>query len=414
MVFLDNPVEEDEAEYRPYDHKSIGFRFDGVIGKRTRKQQEHQEGDHDGYADTAQYAVLLAAFLPRSFEDGHGSETVENDGTNRCGVNDPANGRPSQKRNGQGNDNRQENRVDWDLLVAQASETLGKDAVLGHGVAQAADGAQHADEAGEHKRKKGGHENVDASIPKVVMGGVEGGQPRDSIELVQAADVVQPAGATLWVSGDAQQKNEDVESRGDDERDGENTEHVGVFEPVLRSGMRYALEADESPGREEGDTHDLSECFLVGHEGRLHRHISVAMADHGSDKANRDPYGEEQRERLHAASCGHLALHAQKRDEADDEQRNEGFSQENLVAEYRVEVSEIEQPMKEIPREQRNARGVCPEYGNVHQEHEPSHQEGAVIAEDEFHIVVQAARPRITICQEMIVVGHHQHHGEPD
>ena len=138
------------------------------------------------------------------------------------------------------------------------------------------------------------------------------------------------------------QENEDVESRGNDEGDGENAEHVGVLEPVFCGRMGHALEADEGPGREECDAHDLLERVLVGNEGRLHRHTGAVMAQHGDDEAKRYPNGEEQRQHLHAAGRGLLALYAQKRDEADGEQCHQGFSQINLVAEYCVEVTELE------------------------------------------------------------------------
>ena len=109
------------------------------------------------------------------------------------------------------------------------------------------------------------------------MGCVEGWQPRNSIEFVQSADVIQPIGTTLWVSGHAQYENENVKSRGYDKGNRENAEHVGVLELILRGRMRNALESDKSPRREEGDAHDLLERILFGHEGWLHRHIGAAM-----------------------------------------------------------------------------------------------------------------------------------------
>ena len=134
------------------------------------------------------------------------------------------------------------------------------------------------------------------------------------------------------------------------------------------------------------------------------------MPGHGHNETYRNADGEKQHHYHHTAGSHLFALHAQQADQPHHRQCHQGLPQIDLIAEYGKKIPSFEDPLKEISGKQRDACGVCPENGYIDQEHEPGDQEGAVISEDIFHIVVQTSCPRITVCQKMIMTGHHQHH----
>ena len=410
VILPDDAVEENQAEDGPGNQKGIGLRLDGVVREDAGEAEIDQEDHQNDHADAADDAVLSVVLLPGDLIDRGGGKAVEDGGAEGGGIHDPADGRPAQERNGQRDERHQHDGVDGDLFVIELGIALGEDAVLRRGIAEAADGAQHADQAGQNQRHQGEHQDVDAGPAEIEVCRVEGGQARDAVELVQTADIVQPAAAALGVGGDAHQDNEDVQRGDDRHRDDENAEQIAVLKPILLSGVGHAFKADKGPGRDEGNAYHLAQGAFVGEEGRRHAHARGGAAQHGNGKAEGDADRKDQDEDLHQAGGGQLALRAQQRHQTHDDQRDGRLAGIDLIAEDRVEIPDLEDPPEEIARKERNAGGVCPENGDVGQEHEPGREEGAVIAEDMLDIVVKAARAGIVVAQVVIVTRHHQHH----
>lgn len=243
---------------------------------------------------------------------------------------------------------------------------------------------------------------------------VKGGKPLNALEPVKIPDVVQPAGAAFRVGGDAHQDDEYVERGGDNHCGHEDAEHVPAIELVLRSRVIDALKTDERPRREVRDTEDLPERTLVRQERRGHGHARIAMLRHNDQEARRDTYGEHQHQRHHRPSRHLLAPDAHQRDKADGQNRDQDLPEVHLVAKYRVEVTDLEYAPEEVAREERDARGVGPEDGDVHQEHEPRHEKRTVVTEDVLDVVIEAASAGVSDGQEAVVTAHHEHHGGAD
>ena len=242
------------------------------------------------------------------------------------------------------------------------------------------------------------------------MGGIECGKSRDSLELIETADVIHPACAAFRIGGDAENDDEDVERRSNDCGNCEHAEYVAVLEFVLRRRICNTLKPDERPGRDEGNSHHLADRALVREEGRGHRHARTAVADHARREADRDADREKDHQNLYEAGGGQLALYAQESDQGDDENRHQRFAEVDFIAEDRVEISDFEDALQKVARKQRDACGVRPEDGDIHEEHEPRDKKREVIAEDAFYIVVQSARPGVAVRQIMIMARYHQHH----
>ena len=153
MVLPDNSVEIEQAEQRPNSHERIGLRLDGMVGENTREQEKREKYDQDDEADAAEEELLFASFLPSLLENRRRCETVDDDSADGGRVHDPADGRPAQEGGWQRYEKHEQDGVDRNLLLAELGEPLGKHVVLGDGIAQAADGAQHADQAGDHQRQ---------------------------------------------------------------------------------------------------------------------------------------------------------------------------------------------------------------------------------------------------------------------
>ena len=119
MILPDNKVEIDQAEYRPDSHEHIGFRLERVVGKNTRKHQEDQESDQDEQAYAADEAVHFRSFsfLPGGLENHNGREAIDDGCPDRRGVYDPADRRPAEERDRQGDQEHQKNRLNRNLFV---------------------------------------------------------------------------------------------------------------------------------------------------------------------------------------------------------------------------------------------------------------------------------------------------------
>ena len=63
------------------------------------------------------------------------------------------------------------------------------------------------------------------------------------------------------------------------------------------------------------------------------------MTRHGHNEADRDAYGKEQRQHLHAAGCGFFALHAQYSNQPYDRYRRQHLSQIDVIAKDRIKVA---------------------------------------------------------------------------
>ena len=128
------------------------------------------------------------------------------------------------------------------------------------------------------------------------------------------------------------------------------------------------------------------------------------MSYHGRNEADSDANGENQHHHHHDPGGGFFALHAQQTDKRHHRQSYQNFPKIHIIAKDRIEITMFDDRMQKIPRKQRDARGVGPEYRYVDQEHEPGDQEGTVIAKNVFYIGVQTSCPRITVSQKMIVI----------
>ena len=178
--------------------------------------------------------------------------------------------------------------------------------------------------------------------------------------------------------------------------------------------MGHAFKADIGPGRQKGDADNLTELARLRNKGRLHAQPAFAEAQQHRDKADRDADGEHQHQHHHQAGGRLPGAHAQKPDQRDGGNGDDGLDQIDLIAEDRIEIPDLKRAPHEKARKERNAGGVGPEDGDIGQEHEPGHQKGAVIAEDVFDIVIQAAGSGVTGTQEGVVIGDYQHHGKAD
>ena len=153
MILADDLVEIQHPKKRPDRHQHIGFRSDRIIREEAREKQEHCEGDQYEQAESADDAVLFDAFLSRSLEYGDRHKAVDHGGAECGGVHDPPDGRSSEERYRQGDNEHQKDGIDRNLFIAEGGNAPGQYAILGHGIAQAAQCAQHADQAGEHQRQ---------------------------------------------------------------------------------------------------------------------------------------------------------------------------------------------------------------------------------------------------------------------
>ena len=88
---------------------------------------------------------------------------------------------------------------------------------------------------------------INACIPKIIVRGVKSGKALDPLKLVQTADIVEPAGASLRIGGNAHKDDKDIQSCRDSHRYKEDPEHFVVFESVFFGGMRYAFKPNKSP-----------------------------------------------------------------------------------------------------------------------------------------------------------------------
>ena len=203
MVVAYDEIEIYKPDERPHGQEYVRLRFERIVAKGAREKQEYRKGEQDGQTDSADYSVSLDAFPSRNLEYGYGHGAVDDGCANRGGVHDPSDSRSSEEGYGQGYEQYQKDGVDGNLLVIELGKALGQDAILRHGVAQTAYGTQHADEAGKHQRGQGRHQNIDSGLAKVVLCRKEGRQSGDSLEFVQAANVVEPARAALRIGRDA-------------------------------------------------------------------------------------------------------------------------------------------------------------------------------------------------------------------
>ena len=270
VILADDAVEEEQPQNRPDRHQDIGLRFNGIVGKRAGKNQEDHEYEQDDQADAADHAVCFAALPTGLLENRRGSEAVKDGGAEGGGVHDPSDRRSPDKGDGQRDKDDQHDRLNGDLFFVEVGIALGQNAVLGHRIAQTAESAQIADEARDHQRQQGRHQDIDARVPEIMVRGIESGQPGNPVKFIQAPDIIKPAAAPFGICRDAHQNDEDVQRRGDDQRDHQNAKHPAVFEVILRRGMGNAFKADKGPRGNERDAHDLAKGALVRNKGGLH------------------------------------------------------------------------------------------------------------------------------------------------
>ena len=144
-------MEIQQPKERPDSHEHISFRRECVVGKSTREEQEYCEGNQNEEADSADYPILFDAFLSRSLKYRDGHKAVDDGGTDCGGIHDPADRRPSEKRDGQRDQQHQKYGIDRDLFLIELGKAFGQNTVLRHGIAETAQGTQHADQAGKNQ-----------------------------------------------------------------------------------------------------------------------------------------------------------------------------------------------------------------------------------------------------------------------
>ena len=66
------------------------------------------------------------------------------------------------------------------------------------------------------------------------------------------------------------------------------------------------------------------------------------MTRHGHNEADRDAYGKEQRQHLHAAGRNPFALHAQQAYQGDDRKRRQRLAQIDFIAKDRIKVAVLQ------------------------------------------------------------------------
>ena len=109
-----------------------------------------------------------------------------------------------------------------------------------------------------------------------------------------------------------------------------------------------------------------------------------------------------------------LAADAQG-DHADDGKHGQQrLSQIDLIAEHGKEVAKFEGVADKVSGKQRQARGVCPEHGDVGQTEKPEDQKSAVIAEDLPCVGIDASGKGIAACHVEKVAADDEHQSHAD
>ena len=339
VVAFDDPAEVEEADDRPDHAEDVGLRLEQRLREQVREKQVDAEQGHDDEADETGRGLEAVVVLQGNLEGRGRYEAVEHRRAERRYVHDPADGGPADEGHRDRDREHQQHRVGGDLMVVQAGEPGGQDVVAGDGVEEAGERPQVADEAREHEAQKRSHQYRHAGVSHVVVGRIEGGQALDARVVAEVLDVVEPARAIGGIGGDGEDGDEDVDGhRGQHGGDEDAPEPVAA-ELELLDGVGDALEADEGPGRDEGDAHGLGQDALVGQEGGGEAHLA---AEDGDGEADRDADAEDADHGENRVGGNPLRAHAQDRDGDHCRYGQHHLAEVDVVVEYGEQVGELE------------------------------------------------------------------------
>ena len=180
--------------------------------------------------------------------------------------------------------------------------------------------------------------------------------------------------------------------------------------PVVKAEFLHAvgdaLKADEGPGRDDGDLHNLRQLRAVRKVERLQ--LTPASGE-APDEADRDSGREEDGKRDHKDIDKLLMPDAEK---ACQQQRRHGqqhLAQVHLIPENGIELPDAEQPAHEDSPVQGQRRDVGPQDRKIRHRQEPGRQEGKVVAEGLPRIGIGAPRLREGPHQIGVVHRDHRH-----
>ena len=208
----------------------------------------------------------------------------------------------------------------------------------------------------------------------------------------------------------AEQRDKDIE---EESRHHRNDQHPADFAAVkveLLGSVGDALKADEGPGGDDRDFHDLRQRGGVRDVGGLQNRAADDGADEADDNAGREQAGQADHHLVHGmGEAGAEPAHQKER-----RNRQQRLADKHVIAENRVELSEAEDAAEEDTAEQGQRGGVGPEDGKIGHCQEPGGQEALVAAKDLAREGIGAARFREAAHQIGIAAADHQHDQRAD
>ena len=345
--------------------------------------------------------------------DAEADDGVDHRGAERGDVHDPADRRAAEEGDRQRHQDDEQDRLNRNAVAAEPLEAGGGVAFPAHGIDQAAEREQIADEAREDDAKKRKQKDRDAKASHVVVGRVERRHGLDPGEVAHVSDVVDPALVFGRIGRHGKQRDEDVEGRCEDDRPDQDRAHLLHREVVLLGKVRNVFKADESPGRDCGDVHDLREghCALKV-QGRIAEGSSVQ--EDGRQGADREARRKDERRGDHDPVDVPRAPGAKQPDQGDGRHGKQPLAEPHLIAENGVVVSELERIAKEEPGEKRNRGDVGPEDRKVGEQDEPAREESEIASAGLARKRIDAAGALAVADHVLQIPGHHQNDGQAD
>ena len=378
LVPPEDGAEEHEAQHAPYDKQEEGLPGEAAVGHQARQQEVHPEEEHEHQARNAVHALVCVPPDVGQAGGGHRHKGIDERGADCGHVHDPADGRPPQQGDQYRYGQHQPHGLTGKLPVIELGKAHGQDAIPGQGVEQPGEHRDIGDKAGAHQRQQRSHEDGNARGPHRPPGGVEGRESLDALQIAQVPDVGEPAVVALGIGRDGQEDHQNVQHR--QRRHGENQDPADT-RPVkrkLRRRVGNALKPDKSPGRDDGDLHDLRQGGRVRHRGRRH---ALPPAQKGRRRDDDDADGQHDHHDLHRDSGRALAAHTKEAHQHQGRHAQQRLPGVHIVPEDGVEPAELQHIPYKVPHKQRQGGGVGPEHGEVGQRQKPRHQEAVVIAE---------------------------------
>ena len=218
-----NVAEGHKAQDAPNNQYQIGF--GSHFGYNADKGQE-EIGEEENRADKAHqprypdaFIVLRHGFLPSDV----GSVGVGNTGADGIDIHNPANGRSSQKGNGQGYEGYKQNGVDGNAPGIYPSEPPGEQFVGAYRPNKAAAGDVVPQEAGNHAAHHRYGQNKNSAVAPSGLHGVKSGKGGKPRQFIQIPDVGRP----VAISGGKQRHRQPSERHISDNRRHNRRHHNG-------------------------------------------------------------------------------------------------------------------------------------------------------------------------------------------